>query len=76
MIWGLWLVKSCFLLEAQSTWSWNIVVRALMYLANTWQEYIEDKKLNIYGSRKISLPKPELYVIYTGDRKAILLISM
>ena len=57
------------LVEAQSTWSVNIAVRALMYLANTWQEYIEEKELNIYGSKKISLPRPELYVVYTGDRK-------
>ena len=57
------------LVEAQSTWSVNIAVRALMYLANTWQEYIEEKGLNIYGSKKISLPRPELYVVYTGDRK-------
>ena len=56
------------LVEAQSTWSKNIVIRALLYLANTWKEYIQDKKLNIYGNRKIILPKPELYVIYTGER--------
>ena len=55
-------------MEAQSTWSKNIVIRALLYLANTWKEYIQDKKLNIYGNRKIVLPKPELYVIYTGER--------
>ncbi|HIR87460.1 MAG TPA: hypothetical protein IAC96_00770 [Candidatus Fimimorpha faecalis] len=35
------------LVEAQSTWSRNIVIRALLYLANTWQEYIQEKKLNI-----------------------------
>ena len=56
------------LVEAQSSWSRNIVIRALLYLANTWKEYIQDKKLNIYGNRKIVLPKPELYVIYTGER--------
>ena len=57
------------LVEAQSTWSRNIVIRALLYLANTWQEYIQEKKLNIYGSGGMVLPKPELYVIYTGERK-------
>ena len=56
------------LVEAQSTWSRNIVIRALLYLANTWQEYIQEKKLNIYGSGGMVLPKPELYVIYTGER--------
>ena len=57
------------LVEAQSTWSRNIVIRALLYLANAWQEYIQEKKLNIYGSGGMVLPKPELYVIYTGERK-------
>ena len=57
------------LVEAQSTWSVNIVVRALLYLANTWQEYIKTHKMNVYGSVAIDLPKPELYVIYTGSRK-------
>src|SRR5699024_807220 len=36
---------------------------------NTWKEYIQNKKLNIYGSGGMLLPKPELYVIYTGERK-------
>ena len=57
------------LVEAQSTWSKNIVIRALLYLANTWKEYIQKNKLNIYGSGGMVLPKPELYVIYTGERK-------
>lgn len=61
--------KLLLLVEAQSTWSVNIVIRVLLYLASTWQEYIESNKLNVYGSRKVVLLKPELYVIYTGDRK-------
>ncbi len=58
------------LVEAQSTWTPNILIRSLMYLAQTWQEYIESTGQNVYGSRKIELPEPELYVIYTGDRKS------
>ena len=61
--------KLLVLVEAQSTWSVNIVVRVLLYLANMWQEYIESNKLNVYGSKKIELPRPELYVVYTGERK-------
>ena len=49
------------LVEAQSTWRENIIVRALMYLANTWQEYIQNNKMNVYGTTKIDLPRPELY---------------
>ena len=44
------------LVEAQSTWSKNIVIRALLYLANTWKEYIQKNKLNIYGSGGMILP--------------------
>ena len=37
------------LAEAQSTWSVNIVVRAFLYLAQTWNEYIEATDQNRYG---------------------------
>ena len=37
------------LAEAQSTWSVNIVVRALLYLAQTWNDYIEATNQNRYG---------------------------
>ncbi len=57
------------LAEAQSTWSVNILIRALLYLAQTYHDYIEERKLNVYGSRRIDIPKPEIYVIYTGERK-------
>ena len=57
------------LAEAQSTWSVNIVVRAFLYLAQTWNDYIETTNQNRYGSRKLSLPRPEVYVIFSGNRQ-------
>lgn len=57
------------LVEAQSTWSINIVVRGLLYMAQTIQDHIQETKQNIYGSKKVSFPEPEFYVIYTGNRK-------
>lgn len=57
------------LIEAQSTWSVNIVVRILEYLAHTYNQYFTEKGIDLYGSKIVKLPKPELYVIYTGDRK-------
>lgn len=57
------------LVEAQSTWTVNIIVRILLYLAHTWHRYIEETKQNQYSSKKLVLPKPEFYVIFTGDRK-------
>ena len=56
------------LVEAQSTWSPNIVIRSLMYLMNTCQEYFTKQKIQLYGSNKAQMPKPELYVIYTGEK--------
>ena len=57
------------LVEAQSSWSANIVVRFLMYLGETYRRYIEKNDLDLYTTKKVELPKPELYVVYTGDRK-------
>lgn len=62
--------KLLILMEAQSTWSVNIVIRILMYLMATYQDYIDKTKQNVYRSKRVKLPKPELYLIYTGDRKA------
>ena len=57
------------LLEAQSTWSPNIIIRILMYLMQTYTDYCTELDLDLYSSRRVNLPEPELYVIYTGDRK-------
>ncbi len=56
------------LVEAQSTRTMNIVVRAFLYLAKSWQDYIDKENMDLYGSKKVKLPKPELYVIFTGER--------
>ena len=56
------------MVEAQSTWSPNIIVRALMYLTTTYQRYFIEKKENLYGHKLVNMPKPEIYVIYTGPK--------
>ncbi|MBR6267080.1 MAG: hypothetical protein IKR28_01940 [Selenomonadaceae bacterium] len=54
--------------EAQSTWSLNVLVRMFMYLAETYHRYIQHHtEMNLYGSKKVILPIPECYVIYTGN---------
>ena len=40
----------------------------LLYLAATYKEYVEECKLNLYGTAPVKIPRPELYVVYTGDR--------
>ena len=57
------------LIEVQSTWTVNIIFRALMYLVQTYREYFRKTKQNLYKSKKLKMPKPEIYVIYVGDRK-------
>jgi hypothetical protein len=58
------------LAEAQSSWTTNVIIRMLIYLMSTYQDYFERTKQNLYKSKKVKMPKPELYVIYTGDRKS------
>lgn len=61
--------KLLLMLEAQSSWTVNIIIRIFLYLAHTWNEYIESTRQNRYGSKKLAVPRPEFYVIYSGDRK-------
>ncbi len=60
-----------FLMEAQSTFSWNIALRVFMYLATTYKEYVSKHKLDIYATKSIQIPRPELYVLYTGGKKVV-----
>lgn len=56
--------------EAQSSvWTVNIIIRALMYLVQTWHDYFERTRQNLYKSKKVQMPMPEIYVLYTGERK-------
>ena len=61
--------KIMILAEAQSTWTSNIIIRALEYLVNSYRRYFLENDMDLYKSKKVRLPKPELYVIYTGNRK-------
>lgn len=56
------------LVEAQSTWTENIIVRCIMYLAQTWKDYFISSKQSVYASMKLEFPEPELYVLYTGSK--------
>ena len=55
------------LAEAQSTWCVNIIVRCVMYLAQTWKDYFIRTKQSVYSTTALNFPEPELYVIYTGN---------
>ncbi len=54
------------LVEAQSTISYNIPLRLLMYLADTYKRYVEEHKLSLYQKEAVKVPRPEVYMLYTG----------
>ena len=58
--------KLIILAEAQSTFNESMPIRYLIYLANSYWRYISENRINIYGSKKIKLPEPKFYMIYTG----------
>ncbi len=60
--------KLMILIEAQATWTMNILVRVLLYLAQSYHEYFQRTNQNYYRSRKVKMPRPELYVIFTGNK--------
>ena len=61
------------LMEAQTTYTTNIVLRILFYLSETLKKYIidssENKNLNeLYNTKPRIIPKIKLFVVYTGDK--------
>jgi len=47
------------MIESQSTWTLNIIIRALMYLIQTYHDFFKRTRQNLYGSKKMDMPKPE-----------------
>ncbi|MBQ6482848.1 MAG: hypothetical protein IJI45_17225 [Anaerolineaceae bacterium] len=56
------------LIEEQSVWTINILIRILMYLGETYQRYVKNNKLDVYGTKTVMVPKPELYVLYPKEQ--------
>ena len=52
--------KLILLVEAQSTFSVNIALRMLLYLAATYKEYVEEHMLDLYAGKAVVIPRPEL----------------
>ena len=61
--------RTIMLVEAQSKWCPNMTLRTMLYLAESFKEYILSTGQNYYNAKTVLLPKPELYVIYTGERE-------
>ena len=61
------------LMEAQSVYTENIVIRVLFYLSDTLKDYIERNSPNknlveLYSTKKRMIPKIKLFTVYTGDK--------
>ena len=41
------------LVESQSTWIYNIIIRAMMYLIQTYHDYFKRTNQNLSGSKKV-----------------------
>lgn len=55
--------------EHQSTVNPNMPVRGLMYLSELYRQFIYENRLDIYGSKQVSLPQPVYIVFYNGEKK-------
>ena len=60
--------KLVMLVEAQSAWNPNMTLRMLLYLAETYRRYMKDSQQSEHSNSRVKLPKPELYVVYSGNR--------
>lgn len=67
------LVRDTLILlaEAQSTFSPNVPIRVFLYMAQEYKDYIGEHKLNLYSTKAVSLPKAELYMVYSGNKKDV-----
>ncbi len=68
--------KYVLLVEAQSTWNVNIALRMLFYLTETFRRYINDTEQSELDDKRVKLPMPELYVIYSGSGKKPDIVSL
>lgn len=58
------------LIEAQSTWSMNIIVRLISYFGETLKRIIASHEdWDVYSSRQIPSISPKFFVVYTGTQK-------
>jgi len=55
-------------MEHQSTINKNIALRMLIYAGRTYERLFDAEA--IYGPRKITIPRPEFYVLYNGKAPA------
>lgn len=65
------LVKGTLMVfvEAQSSWSPNIVIRLLSYAIQSLMDYFREHDVYLYSSTKVACPRIELYAIFSADHE-------
>jgi hypothetical protein len=56
--------KLVVLIEHQSSINQNLPLRLLMYIARVYEKMVKDR--NLYSSKRLTIPRPEFFVLYNG----------
>ncbi len=59
------------LAEAQDTWSLNILIRMLFYVAEILERIVDEDERMVFKAAKAEMLEPVFYVIYTGQNKNV-----
>lgn len=57
-------------LTEQNIWTSNMLIMAMESLLISYQRYFSRHDWDLCQSKKVELPIPELYILYTGERKS------
>lgn len=55
--------------EHQGSINRNMPLRNLIYYADLIKLFINENRLNVFGTKEIEVPKAEIYVVYNGERE-------
>ena len=55
--------------EAQSSWSPNIVIRLMSYAVQSLMDYFRERDVYLYSNTKAACPRIELYAIFSCERE-------
>lgn len=58
--------KLLIMIESQSVWTLNILIRLWDYLISTLMDYFINNGYDLYNTPKLEMPDVETYVVYTG----------
>ena len=61
--------KLMLFVEAQSSWSPNIVLRLLSYAVQSLMDYFRERDVYLFSSAKAECPRIELYAIFSLERE-------